>query len=457
MPMEPNIYSFYGSKQSAKGVENATAAKRFVQVGGDMNVVRDDGNEAWSDLSKYGAQTRWINSLLGNGAPALEATPNELGWLLWAMHGAETFTAGTNAVTTLAGSPSSGSFTLNFFDGVQTIVVGPFANTLTAAALDTAMEAAFTAAGYGANLVTCAGGPLNTTPITITWDGTTAPSLNRRPIPNPTKTVDTTSPAVTITASTPGVRAKHSFVPQATAGFYTTMQKRIGTSVIQRQSYIDCLIGGMTIEGSTSAKAVRMTPNILSLDPAKVLTAEPTGASLPFAIDQKPFLYNESSAVSSTGFVINGVAMPGQSEFTFVVNEDRSAVYGDDVTPFDLVVGQPTATISVTLIFDSLGLTLWNQLVYGTGSPTVGTKPQRFLPPDGSYTCDFKQKDGQGNVSGNDFKITIPRVAWNLPDAPGATPAGGAVSVSLAGQMLPPLVGQPYTLDVLNGDTAAYS
>jgi hypothetical protein len=234
--------------------------------------------------------------------------------------------------------------------------------------------------------------------------------------------------------------------------------KRIGSSTIQRQAYIDCLIGGMTLEGSTSAKALRMTPNILSLDPAKTLAADPTGATLPLGNDGRPFLYNESSAASSTGFVLNGTALPGASEFTFTINEDRSAVYGDDVVPFDLVVGQPTATIAVTLIFDAAGLSFWNTLVYGTGSPAPGTKPQRFLPPDGSYSCDFKQKDGLGNVTGNDLLISIPRVAWNLPDAPGANAGGGAVSISLAGQMLPPAgVTPPYTITLANGDGVIYS
>jgi hypothetical protein len=452
--MEPNIYALYAGKQTAKTTEQVTAAKRFVQVGGDMNVVRDDGSEAWSDMSKYGAQTRWINSLLGSGTPALEATPGELGWLLWAMHGAETFVAGTDNVQTLAGAPSSGSFTLNFFDGVQTITCGPFANTLTSAALDTAFEAALAAAGYQANQVVCAGGPLNTTPITVTFSGT---QVNKRPWVTMTKTLDTTAPAVTITNTTPGVRAKHTFVPQATAGFWLTLMKRIGTSVIQRQSFIDCLIGGLTLEGSNTAKALRATPNILSLDPAKTLAADPTGALLPIGKDGHPFFYNESSAASSTGFVLNGTQLPGTSDFSFVINEDRSAVYGDDVVPFDLVVGQPSATIAVTLIFDAAGLTFWNQLVYGTGAPTAGTKPQRFLPPDGSFTCDWKQKDGAGNVTGNELKLTIPRVAWNLPDAPGANPAGGAVSISLQGQMLPPPVAAPYTIDLNNGDGAAYT
>lgn len=459
MPLEPNVYALWAGKQVAKGTEQTTAAKRFIQVGGDLNIARDDGQEQWSDMSKYGARTKWINSLLGSGNPTLEATANETGWLLWAGHGAETFTAGTDNVWTLSANPTTGTFDLKIWDGEQYIIATSVANTVTSSALDTALEAAFLAAGYGANQVTCAGGPLNTTPIAITFNGTgTANALAtaKRPF-YLSKANDTTSPAVVLTNTTPGVCAKHSFVPQTTAGFWLTFMKRIGTSVLQRQSFIDCLIGGYTLEGSTSTKALHITPTLLSLDPAKILTSDPT-LPLPSGIENQPLLYNESASQFIIGTGGSAVAVPAQSEFTLVLNEDRSPVYGDDVIPFDLVVGQPSATISVTLIFDSVTMARWNELVYGSAAPTAGTKPNRFLPSNGSYSCDFKQKDGQGNLTGREIKVTIPSVAWSLPDAPAANPGGGAVNVTLAGTMEPPGgVTQPYTIDVFNTDVAAYS
>jgi hypothetical protein len=123
MPLEPNISGLWFGKQSAKATENTTPTHRAIQVGGDFNIARDDGNENWSDLTKYGGNTDWINSLVGNGNPAIEATPSETGALLWLAHGAEVATAGTNNVQTLSGNPTTGVFTLNIWDGYQTIPV----------------------------------------------------------------------------------------------------------------------------------------------------------------------------------------------------------------------------------------------------------------------------------------------------------------------------------------------
>lgn len=98
--LEPNIYGLWAGKQAAKGTPLATPSQRLVWVGtGDFGFSRDDGVEPFSDLSKYGAQADWVNSLIGQGEPGLESTPTELAWLLWAAHGAETVTAVTGPPT----------------------------------------------------------------------------------------------------------------------------------------------------------------------------------------------------------------------------------------------------------------------------------------------------------------------------------------------------------------------
>lgn len=91
--LEPNIYALWVGKQTAKGTPNTTPSKRLVWVGGDFGISRDDGVERFSDLSKYGAQADWVNSLTGQGEPAIESTPTELAYLLWLFHGGETVTA----------------------------------------------------------------------------------------------------------------------------------------------------------------------------------------------------------------------------------------------------------------------------------------------------------------------------------------------------------------------------
>lgn len=452
MPMEPNINGIWYGGQSAKGTENATPTHRAQQTGGDFNIVRDDGSEQWSDLTKYGGTTDWVNNLTGTGNPVLEATPSELGSLLYLMHGSESRTVGTDNVWTLAGSPTSGAFTLNICDGFQNITVPSQANTVTNAALQTAINAAMLAAtpiAYGAASVVCAGGPLNTTPITITFSGTGAAS---RPF-YLTKSVDTTSPVVSVTNTTPGVRTKHSVNPSLTPGLWTTWIRRMGTSVIQRQSFIDSFIAGLTLEAGTGSKAMRMTPNLISLDPGKVVASDPAQA-LPTGVDSRPFLYTEGSGT----FTVDGFVQAGQSQMQLTITEDRSPVYGDDVIAYDTVVGDPGVTLAATVIFDATGLAEYNRLVYGTASPTAGTKPLRNLPQLGSYSLNITQKGIDSNVTGNRLVVTIPGVKWQIPDAPDPNPGGGNVEISLAGSMRP-LGGssQPYTIDVYNGDTAAYT
>jgi hypothetical protein len=77
---------------------------------------------------------------------------------------------------------------------------------------------------------------------------------------------------------------------------------------------------------------------------------------------------------------------------------------------------------------------------------------------DVTYTATFSQKDAQGNLTGNAFKITIPRDAHAGPGRPVPNPGGGNAEITLAGTILPPGgATQPYTIDVNNGDTAGYT
>jgi hypothetical protein len=81
--------------------------------------------------------------------------------------------AAVNAVQTLtqSGSVSAGTFTLSF-RGAST---APIAFGATAAAIDTALELLPT---IGANGVTCGGGPLPGTPVTVTFNGTALAGQN---------------------------------------------------------------------------------------------------------------------------------------------------------------------------------------------------------------------------------------------------------------------------------------
>jgi hypothetical protein len=313
---------------------------------------------------------------------------------------------------------------LNIWDGSRNIQVAGIANTVTSAALDTSIEAALTAAGYGASAVTCAGGPLNTTPITITFNGVTGLGTAAKPF-YLYKTADTTSPAVTVTNTTPGVRGKHTFTPQSTQGFWTTFVRSVGTSVVQRHSMVDCLIGGFTIESSQAQKDMRITPNLLSLNPYKIVASDPA-AALPTGADARPFFYTEAQNSITLGTGASTAVINGASAVSLTVSEDRSPAYGDDVVPYDFAVGTPTVAVSVTFIFDAVGLGRWNELVYGTASPATGATPLKGIPSPGSLTGDWTQKspapDGTVFSTGNEFKATLPSLNWDVPPAPAPLP-----------------------------------
>jgi hypothetical protein len=351
--LEPNIYGLWGAAQANGTTPVLTTAmtRRFVQVAGDFTSTRDDGSEAYGDIpvagipasSKYGNETDWVNSLEGAGEPGIEATPTELAWLLWLLHGSET----VSSVATVTGPPL-------------------------------------------------------------------VPASQR-----------------------------HRFTPQTALGKPATFCARVGNQVVRRQKFNNCYVTRVQVEGSTANKAVRVTPRILSLDPAEVFVTDPTlpAAGLP---SDRPFLYTDGTGA----FTIDGTVFRGHSQFTLVIDDAWTTVYSDDTTAFDLVQGNPTVTIGVTTFADGVALAELNTLIYGSATPAAGTKPLKVIPALGSYAFDLRHRDSTGAFTGRRFVLTIPGVKWTAPPYPGPNPAGGPTELAFAGAMRPVAASQPYTIDV---------
>lgn len=338
---ELQIYGLWGGKQTAKGTPQATPATRFKQVAGAFNAPREDGSTNYSDGTQYTDAQDWINTLVGNGAPNILATPDELSWLLWAFEGGETTSA----------------------------VVGP------------------------------------------------------------------------------PVKTKHTHVPLPGLGHWCTFNTRQGSSVINRDRYNDCQINQVEIGGSTGAKDLRITPTVISLDPAEKVAADPA-KTMP---TQEGLLYTDGTG----RFTIDGVTFRGHSEFTLVLNKDLQPVYSDDVTVYDLGIGNSVITIAVTLHFDADGLAQWNKLLYGTTAPAAGTKPIKVLGANGSYGFDLRQRGITGAANGNKMVASVPEVKWAVPDAPDPNPDGGAGTISLSGAMRKS-ASPAYQIDV-DTDAAAFT
>ena len=343
MALESNIYAFWVAKQTAKGsvVAGVAATKRPIVVSGDLTTNRADGSEMFSDLDRFGDQTDYVNTIVGEGSPGIEATPDVAAYLCWLFFGQETVTG----------------------------MADPYS---------------------------------------------------------------------------------HEFTPGTNGGFWSTWWKRVGQNVIQRQKFGDCRMGGLTLEGSTGSKVVRITPSLLSLSPGVTFAAPDPSAALP---TEDPFLYTEGRGT----YTINGVVFEGQSQFTATWDEGRGPYYGDDVVPVDLVEGTATIGIATTFLVDTEGHQEFNRQIYGTTSPSAGTAPLRDLPAIGAYEFLLTKRNSAGVLSpSRTLALEIAGVKWAPDVAIPPSPGGGAVELSLGGSMRK-VAGEPASKITIENGLPAYS
>jgi hypothetical protein len=417
--IETNVHGVWAAKQSAKGTPATTATRRFKLVGGNTMVANMDmGSTNYSDGTAWGDSTDFLNSLLAQGQPAFEAGTDELAWLLWLFHGNETVSpSGTNAVQTLTttGTPTGGTVPLTY-DGRATTV----AFNAAAAAVQAALEAL---PNIGVGNVVCAGGPLPTG-ITITFQG----ALQKRPVPTivtgSTGLTGGGSPTGVIANTTPGVLATHTFGPQNSLGHWSTWWQTVGATTQQKLKHNDVRMGGLQIEGSSGTKDLRASPQFLGLDPAEQYVTDqvlgmPTSPVL---------LFTEGSGA----FQVDSTTILAMSQFQIQLAYNIGPIYGDNVTPYDIARGTPTAIVTCTAEADDVMVGRWNNWLYGTPTPSPGTKPILRLPPLGSFNCNLLKKDSAANTIGS-FLASVPGVRWQIPDSVAPNPDQGSGQMSLTG------------------------
>lgn len=344
MAVESNIHALWAAKQTAKGAVATTATKRLQQVGGNLDITREDGSENFSDLDRFGDATDFVNAMSGGGSPVIHAQPNSTAYLLWLFMGGETFTAG---------------------------------------------------------------------------GGGNAP--------------------------------KYEFQPLANTGFWITFWKRVGLVDIVRQRYADCKIASLKIEGSTASKVLKITPTIIGLDPGEKIAADPSPA-LEVA---EPFLWTDVTGKLK----IDTVTINATSQFSITLDAGLTPWQGDNVTYYDLVTANASITMEgPTLLLDSTSLARYNNIIYGTTSPSNGDKPKTSRPIPGSFEAEFARGTG---VSRESIKVELAGVKWTPDLAIAPNPDGGPVEVALNGEMRK-VVGSPavkFTVETggVGGDTAAHT
>jgi len=227
----------------------------------------------------------------------------------------------------------------------------------------------------------------------------------------------------TTAAAVAGV-VPHTITPGPTS-FWFTVWKRMGNSLIIRQKYTDCRMVSLRVEGSSANKVVKMTPTFFSLDAGEVFSTDPT-----CVVDtDQPFLYTEAEAT----FTIDTVVIRGHSSFAMVITDGLATWQGDSVYMHDVTTGQGAVTIEgITLLVDQAGLDQYNKIMYGTTSPTAGTKPQKTVYM-GSYSFELK-RGTVASANFRNFKVELAKVHWNPDLAIDGNPDGGATEISLGAE-----------------------
>jgi hypothetical protein len=328
--------------------------------------------------------------------------------------GAETPTGtATNAVQTISiTGATAGTFKL-VFGGQST---APIAFNASAAAVQAALEAL---SNIGKGNVTGGGGPLPGSNVTATFVSQMAAS------PQLPITIDSTgltggTPAVTQT--TVGVAVTHVATP-GSSSHWCSFWKQLGTTVGQKQRFNDCRVSQLQLQAGRDQFVGRVTPTLISLDPAETVAADPTLAE---DVDDS-VLWTEAEGQ----LMINGVVFSGTTGYNITVGDSLTPAYGDSVRPFEVGtgVGQVTGA-DIQIYLDTAGFAKYNELIYGASTPAAGTKPISRVPAIGSFSVNHWRFNTSSNP-GRQVFIECPNVQWTSPDAPAGNPDGGLATISL--------------------------
>lgn len=379
--------------QSVKGT--AVPATRFSRLrSGSLGGVRSllvPDPEIGGNRDIPGA---YLGPVTFGGDLAFYPRAEQLAMLCYAGFGAKASSsvAGTNEVQTITitGTPTGGTFQLRFRG--QTTATIPYSGT--AAQVDTALEA-LSLIGVGG--VLSAGGPLPGTPVTVTFNAAPyAPSnVPNLTVVNPLLTGGA-SPAVAITASTPGVPAIGTHVITcADALPWLTVEERIGSSASSFESYQykDAKVDTLHIEAAATG-FVMGTAGLFALSQVSGFTAQ-TNPSW----DTTPMMVGGEVLVS-----FGGATLPANTfhmDLTNNLEKDNfvlGSVFAQDAT-------EKRREVKMTCSYRPVDSTLWKAAMYGASaltSPIAGPAYQ------GAASVKFTTYETIGDVvSGTPFSVLI--------------------------------------------------
>jgi hypothetical protein len=171
------------------------------------------------------------------------------------------------------------------------------------------------------------------------------------------------SPTGVIANTTPGVNATHTFAPQNGLGFWSTWWQTVGAGVKQQLKNNDVRMGGVQIEASSGTKDLRASPQFLGLDPAEQYVTDQT-----LGMPTSPVLLFTEGAGN---FQVDSTTILAMSQFQIQLAYNIGPVFGDNVTPYDIARGTPTAVVTCTAEADDVMIGRWNNWL--APNPTQGS------------------------------------------------------------------------------------
>lgn len=230
-------------------------------------------------------------------------------------------------------------------------------------------------------------------------------------------------------------------------GRWLTFWKLLGQAVgPMRELYTDCKISQTVIQCMAGQKVLRVTPTILSLDPARIY-----GSPDPVVADsfEDPFLWTQAEGT----FNVDGIAgVAGISEVTLTVTDGFTPVYGDRITPVMLAPGRGTATIALTLSLSDETLPIWNRIHYGVDAPAPGTPPIAAVHYG---AVDFTMSYGAGDTL-RSFQLEVSKFQYATTASVNVLPGGGEIQLPVGGEARDNGVDPMVQATFINHDAGAY-
>jgi hypothetical protein len=289
------------------------------------------------------------------------ARPQGITTLLKAAFGTELLgPAGVQEVETLSitGAPTGGSFTLTYSG--QTTAAIPY----NATALQV-QQALIALSNIGAYEVFCTGGPLPTTPVVITFDGTLTGTVSGAPLTKTDSLTGGSSPATSIVRTTTGLSntlaaaKSHLFIPADVGALpFLGIEENVGNG-FDVFRYTDAVVNTLHFEADASGYLMGTAGMIARIQNAQ---ASPVDVSA---------LYDNLDMIVGTNITVtfNGTSLAARS-MKFDFNNNFQA---DDFRLGSFVIGDLTAKrreVTCGVHIREQDKTLWRQAVYGSSAAT---------------------------------------------------------------------------------------